>query len=132
MDLISHSRLISAAHPGYIFVSHFFAFSNSCHSCIYNQIFFSSELKLKMLQSCRLAKQGPILGTIHGCNFILMIRLLHLNSAFVFYDSNRNISESCLAFSYRQHSLLSGFLQNSISEHIPSALGRNAWTGLEE
>lgn len=40
-----------------------------CH-CIYIQIFFSSYLKLKALQSCsRLVKQGPILSTIQGLQF---------------------------------------------------------------
>lgn len=58
------------AQPGYIFISHFVAISNSFHSCIYIQIFFPSDLKLKTLQSCsRWAKQGRILSTMHGLQF---------------------------------------------------------------
>lgn len=119
------------AHPGYIFISQFFAISNSFHSCIYIQIFFSSDLKLKMLQSCiGQQNKAPSSAQSRGCNFIPKIRLLPLNRAFVFYGINRNISLNCrLVFGYRQHSLLSCFSQNGFSGHIPSTQGEKPGQG---
>lgn len=65
LDLCIHSwtwfpppKQILAGHPGCSFISYFFAISNSLHSCIYPQIFSSSDLKLKMLQ--KLSKTRPL------------------------------------------------------------------------
>lgn len=80
-----------------------------------------------MLQSRRLAKQGPILGIIHELQFHPRDSAAPLELCFcVLWHQQKHLFELCLVFSYRQHSLLSGFFQNSISQHIPSALGRKA------
>lgn len=115
------------AHPSYNFISHFPAITDSFHSCIYIQIFFPSDLKLR--SSSGLGKQGPSSAQRRGCNFIPGMGLLHLNPAFVLGaptgTSPRSLNHP-LVFGYRQHSAPSSSSQIRISE------GRKGRTGLEQ